>query len=79
MAKEAMTPVRPIVSSTARSAERIMSGVIFSSVMPVKFALKTEDRRCIMSWPTETGRWTSLFLTVLLLIIATIMKVFASM
>ena len=73
-----MTPVRPIVSSTARSVERMRIGVIRSSVTSVKFALKTEDRRCIMSWPTETGRRTSLFFTVLLLIMATIMKVFAS-
>ena len=79
MAKEAMTPVRPIVSSTARSAERMTSGVMRSSVMPVKLALKTEARRCIISWPTDTGRRTSLFFTVLLLIITTMIKVFASM
>ena len=49
MAKEAMTPVRPIVSSTARSAARMVSGVIRSSVMPVKFALKTAET--LLSYP----------------------------
>ena len=71
--------MRPIVSSTARSVERMSSGVILSSVMSVKFALNTEEEtRWIMSWPTDTGMWTSLFFTLLLLIIATIMNVFAS-
>ena len=46
--------------------------------MPVKFALNTAESLAIMSCPTLTGRCTSLFFTVSLLIIATIMKVFAS-
>lgn len=79
IAKEAMTPVSPIVSSTARSVERMSRGVILSSVISVKFALNTEESLCIISCPTETGKCTSLFFTLLLLIIATIMKVFASM
>ena len=79
MANEAITPVSPIVSSTARSVARIVSGVIRSSVIPVKFALNTLESFAIISWPTLTGRWTSLFLTVSLLIMATLMNVFASM
>ena len=49
MAKEAITPVSPIVSSTARSAARMVSEVILSSVMPVKLALNTAESFAIMS------------------------------
>ena len=78
MAKAAITEVRPMLSSAARSVEFISRGVIWSSVMPVKPELKREDRRCIIGWSTDTGRCTSLFFTELLLSITTIIKVLAS-
>ena len=68
----------PIVSSAARSVLLISSGVIFSFDIPVKFALKREESFAIIPESTEIGRCTSLFLTVLLLSIATIMNVLAS-
>ena len=67
-----------MVSSAARSVELISSGVIWSSVMPVKPELKRELSRCIMLWSTEMGRRTSLFFTELLESITTMMKVLAS-
>ena len=52
--------------------------VIFSSGIPVKLALASVDSRTISCCSTETGRCTSLLFAVLLLSMATMMKVFAS-
>ena len=78
MAKAAMTDVMPMVSSAARSAALIISGVICPSETFVKLALNRDESFLIMLSVTETGRCTSLFFTLLLESITTIIKVFAS-
>ena len=78
MANAAMTDVTPMVSSAARSAALIISGVICPSLTPVKLALKSDESFRIILSVTETGRCTSLFCTVLFESITTMMNVFAS-
>ena len=78
MAKAAITAVMPRLSCAARSAERISTGVMSLSWMPVKWALKTVASFWIMRSSAETGRCTSLFFTVSSLSSSTMMKLFAS-
>ena len=61
-----------------KRAERIRTGVMSLSWMPVKWALKTVASFWIMRSSAETGRCTSLFFTVSSLSSSTMMKLFAS-
>ena len=78
IANEEITAVMPIVSSALRSVEAISTGVIASSAMCVKLALKSVASLRIIFSSTEIGSRTSLLRTVWSESMTTMMKVFAS-